>query len=69
MSAISASGKTLRVPDPLPYPEPAGASTQGKERAGHLCTLRLSKYITKETAKYPGLDQRDTLEGIVQAMD
>lgn len=69
MAAISASGRTLRPPVPVPYPEPAGASAEGKKRAKYLCTLRLSKYIAEEKRIYPGLDQRNTLEGIVQAMD
>ena len=69
MAAISASGRTLRVPVPVPYPEPAGASAEGKKLARYLCTLRLSKYNTQEKVEYPGIDQRTTLEGIVQAMD
>lgn len=69
MAAMSASGKTLRVPVPVPYPAPADASAQSKERAEHLCTLRLSKYTAEEKRTCPGLDQRNTLEGIVQAMD
>ena len=69
MAAISASGKTLRVPVPVPYPAPADASAQGKERANYLCTLRLSKYIAAEVRVYPGLDQRNTLEGIACALD
>ena len=69
MATISAPGRTLRVPVPVPYPEPAGASAEGAKRANYLCTLRLSKYIFKEKVKYQGLDQRTTLEGIVQTMD